>query len=176
MLNRYKVHTLLNSNDYYIENIFEIYEIVEMKCFDIFKDIFTGDKNLNNKYLKIGEKKKKEIKEYFESDDLLLDENIIENAIIKFLLRYCLGDHENSEEILKNMNIDKIFLKEDIWDEKILNDKKFQEEIKKLKSLNNGNNKFLEKYFLSNIFKIEEKDSGSDSDEGKSNSDSDGEN
>ena len=176
MLNRYKVHNLLNSNDYYIENIFEIYEIVEMKCFDIFKDIFTGDKNLNSKYLKIGEKKKNEIKEYFESDDLLLDENIIENAIIKFLLRYCLGDHENSEEILKNMNIDKIFLKEDIWDEKILNDKKFQEEIKKLKSLNNGNNKFLEKYFLSNIFKIEEKDSGSDSDEGKSNSDSDGEN
>ena len=39
-------------------------------------------------------------------------------------MRYCLGDYDKKENILKNMKIDKMLLKKDIWEEKILNLKK----------------------------------------------------
>ena len=42
-------------------------------------------------------------------------------------MRYCLGDYDKKENILKNMKIENMFLKRDIWEKKylvLLNSKK----------------------------------------------------
>ena len=73
-------------------------------------------------------------------------------------MRYCYGDYEKEEEILKNINAEKIFNKEDIWDNNIYNAPKYQEEIKKLIDFNNNGKDNLEQYFLVLIFKGEEEE------------------
>ena len=150
-LNGYNIHKVLNTENYHIENIMELYEYIEIEKFDNFKEIFMSDQILNPNKLK--NKKKKEIKKYFTKKKILINEDIITVTMKKYLLRYCLGNYEEKEKILNNLIIKNLFVKSDIWDEKIFNKKQFKKESKKLISLNEGND-YLKKYFLKSIFNI----------------------
>ena len=57
-------------------------------------------------------------------------------------MKYCLGDYDKKK---KNMKIDKIFLKRDIWEEKLFTNPKFQDDCEKLKKLNNEKDNYLDK-------------------------------
>ena len=138
----------------YIDNIFSLYEIVESKYFDNQNEKFLKNDQLKSNF--IGVEKQKEIKNHFNNTNLLIKEDILIEAIKKYFLRYCLGDYEKEVDILKNMNIDKIFRKSDIWDKNIFKNIKFEEESKALIRLNNGDKKFIEKYFFSIIFNLKD--------------------
>ena len=108
---------------------------------------------------------KKKIEKYFENEDLFLGEEILKNSIKKYIMRYCLGDYEKNEEIFNNYNIEKMMLKEDIWDNEIFKDKRFGEEKDKLKELNKDDNNYLENYFLCEIFNIGDDNGGEEEEE-----------
>ena len=159
-----KINKKLINSEIYIDEILYLYENIEEKMFDILNEIFLKDEKLKQENLK--NKKKEEIDEYFKSNKyLLLTKDIILKAIKKYIMRYCLGDYEKEEEILKNINSKKIFNKEDIWDNKIFNDTKFKEECNKLIEFNNNDNDNLEQYFLDLIFNGEEEEEEKEKDD-----------
>ena len=139
----YEIDKSFNLNDINANNIICIYEIIEEKCFKYFKNILIPQ-NLRND-------KDNTIDDFLENLNLI-KKDVISEATKKYLMRYCLGDYDKKENILKNMKIDKMFLKRDIWEESIFKDLKFKEECEKLKKLNNENDNYIDKYFLYNIF------------------------
>jgi hypothetical protein len=145
----YNIEPNFPCNNICISNVFSLYEIIEEIYFD---------KNKNNiKPNKIENNKKEDVEKYFEKDNLLIDKEKISNAVKKYYLRYCLGDYEKKEDILKNMDMDKL-MKDDIWEEEILKKEQFKNEFKELKILNGNNNNYLINYLLDDIFKNEEVD------------------
>ena len=152
-----KINKKLIYSEVYIEEILYLYENIEEKMFYILEEKFNKDKRLKSDNLK--NEKKKEINGYFKSNNnLLLTKDIILKSIKKYIMRYCFGNYEKEEEILKNMNAENIFNKEDIWDNKIYNDPNFKEEIIKLINFNNNSKDNLEQYFLNLIFKGNEEE------------------
>ena len=147
-----KLYDKIKNSEIFINDIIYLYEFIEEKVFNKFTNIKSRDNKLREESLK--NEKKKELNEYFKSNNLLLTKNILITAFEKYILRYCICDYEKEEEILRNFNIKKIFNKEDIWDNKILNNPKFKEEKDKLISFNND----LEQYFLCLIFDIGEEE------------------
>lgn len=99
---------------------------------------------------KLINEKDKAIKDSLSNLELIKDD-VISKAAKKYLMRYCLGDYDKKENILKNMKIDKMLLKKDIWEEKIFINPKFKEESEILNNLNIENDNYLDKYFLYNI-------------------------
>ena len=114
------------------------------------------DKNKDDiKPNKVENNKKEDVEKYFEKDNLLINKEKLSNAVKKYYLRYCLGDYEKKEDILKNMDMDKI-IKDDIWEEEILKKEQFKKEFEKLKTLNGDNNNYLINYLLNDIFNMDE--------------------
>jgi hypothetical protein len=143
----YNIESNFPCNNICISNVFSLYEIIEEIYFD---------KNKNNiKPNKIENNKKEDVEKYFEKDNLLIDKEKISNAVKKYYLRYCLGDYEKKEDILKNMDMDKL-MKDDIWEEEILKKEQFKNEFKELKILNGNNNNYLINYLLNDIFNMNE--------------------
>ena len=163
----YRVKKLILSDDLHINNIFVIYEILEMKSFSHFEETLKNDKRLNPDNIKSDKKK---VEKYFENEELFLNEDILKNGIKKYIMRYCIGDYEKSNEILKNFNVENMLLKEDIWDNEIFNDKRFNKEKEMLKDLNKDENNCLENYFLCDIFNIGSEEQSENPDEEKEES------
>jgi len=157
----YDIEESLHIDDIYVNNILSAYEKYEDICFDYFKDILIPENLINEK--------DETIKDYLDKLELIKID-VISKATKKYLMRYCLGDYDKKENIFKNMKIEKIFLKKDIWEEKIFIDPKFKEECEKLIKLNKENDYYLDKYFLYNIIndgKIERKSSSNSSEKSK---------
>ena len=125
-----------------VNQILFIYEYLELEYFDCFVE------DLNQNAQTINENNQKEIDKYFENSELLLTKNVVNDALKKYFLRYCLGDYEKRENIFNNMKVEKIFSKIDIWGKNIFEDSKFDAEQKKLKSFNE-----IENYFINILFK-----------------------
>jgi hypothetical protein len=138
----YEINESLHFDDIYTDNILSIYEKFEEICFDYFKEIL--------KPVELTNEKDKTIEDYLNNLELIKKDEI-SKAAKKYLMRYCLGDYDKKENILKNMKIDKMLLKKDIWEEKIFINPKFKEESEILKKLNIENDNYLDKYFLYNI-------------------------
>ena len=138
-----------NKDMIHINNLLFLYQKLEIKCFEYLIEEAPNDIKPNE----IDEESKLKICEYFKNNDILLKEEIILNSIKKYILRYCIGNNQNEKEILKNIDLDKILNKIDIWDDKILKDEKFKEETKELMKIDNEKN-ILMKYFLNQLFKI----------------------
>ena len=138
----YKINEILHFDDIYVNNILSIYEKYEEVCFQYFKELLIP-KNLTNE-------KDNDIKYYLNNLELIKEDDI-SKATKKYLMRYCLGDYDKKENILKNMKIDKMILKKDIWEEKIFNNIKFKEDCEKLSKINIENDNYLDKCFLFNI-------------------------
>jgi len=137
-----ETNQILYSEDIYINNILSIYEKFEEICFEYFKEMLVPP-NLSNE-------KDENIKDYLNNLELI-KADVISKAAKKYLMRYCLGNYDKKENILKNMEIEKMISKRDIWEKQIFNHSKFKEECEKLKKLNIENDYYLDKYFLYNI-------------------------
>jgi len=138
----YEINESLHLDDIYVDNILAVYEKYEEICFQYFKEILIPKKHINEK--------DKAIKDTLNNLELIKND-VICKATKKYFMRYCLGDYDKKENILKNMKIDKMLLKKDIWEEKIFINPKFKEESEFLNKLNIEKDNYLDKYFLYNI-------------------------
>ena len=145
-----RLDKFFNFEDINISNIISLYEIIE-------KYYFTKNED-DIKPKDIKNEKKEDINKYFEKSNLVLNKDILSEVVKKYYLRYCLGDYETKNDILKNMDINKIFAKKDICEEKLFSKENSKKEIEDLKTLNQNNNNYLINYLLCDIFKLEEKD------------------
>jgi hypothetical protein len=137
------------SNKLFINNLLDLYEKAEIKCFEY----LTEQIDINEKDKNISTEKESKIKEYFSDSDLLLKEDIMINSIKKYILRYCIGSDIDNNNIFKNCDLEKLVNKEDIWNNKIYQDDKFKLEFEKLKELNDEENNIM-KYFFKTLFKV----------------------
>ena len=153
--NNYNISDLLyeflnkNKETIHINNLLFLYEKIELKCFEHLTEELCNEM----KGIYVDEKNEKIIMEYFKNDKLLLNEEILLNSFKKYILRYCIGNNQNKNEIKNNIQLEKILNKEDIWEEKIFKDEKFKEESKELEKINNEKN-ILIKYCLNKCLKI----------------------
>ena len=141
-----------------INNLLFLYERVEIKYFDyIFDEIKNNNIDVQGNF--------NYIKEYFNTNnkDLLLNEEIIIDGFKKYIMVYSFGDNQNKDEILKKIDINKIFEKKCIWHFILINEEqksKFGEEVNRLLNLNGEENNLI-KYVLNKLFisnkKLEEK-------------------
>ena len=163
-----RFYNKLKSSEITINNFIYLYECLEEKIFYFFKEILSKDIKLEN----LQNEKNNELNEYFETNkNLLLTKDIISSAFIKYIMRYCFCNYEKDEEILKNLNSNIIFNKEDIWGNKIFTNPKFKEEMNKLIDFNTTSSDNLEKYFLKLICYIEDEKEEEDEDEDKDEDD-----
>ena len=135
-----------------INNLLFLYEKTEIKYFpylieEIEKKDISNLSNMNS------------IEDYFKKNynDLLLNEKTLMDGIKKYIMRYYFGDNQEQNEIISNININKIFKKKSIWHFIILNkeqEKKFEDETNSLINLNEGENNYLIKYLLKKLFEL----------------------
>jgi hypothetical protein len=170
----FKINEIFYNDEVYINDILPIYEILEEKNFQFYKEIFQNDKKCEQEIFE--NKKKEELDSYFKKnkDDLLLSKNIICKAFQKYIMRYCLGNHDKEGEILDNLDSYKIFKKEDIWDKEQFSNEKFKKESNKLTFYNEEDLDNIAQYFLDlllndNDKEEEEKEDSEDSKSVKSN-------
>ena len=138
-----------NKNTIHINNLLFLYQKVEIKCFGY----IAGYINNEIREKDINEEKKIKIMDYFNNDKLLLKGETILNSIKKYILRYCIGNYENKNEIIKKIDFEQILNKVDVWGDNIYKKDNFKEEVKDLIKINNENN-CLMKYFLNKLFEL----------------------
>ena len=132
-----------------IDKLFALYEIIEEKAFEI---LLEKLKEETKEYKKILEEKIKNKLQNAIDKNILLNQDLIIKGIKKYIVRYFLGDNIVNNPILKNIKLEDIFSKQDIWSKNIFTDKKFKDEKNKLISLNQKENCLLI-YFYGIIFK-----------------------
>ena len=159
-INEY-LHEFTNKYDdsLFINNLLSFYGIIELKVFDYLTNIIK--EKIDLKKIEIDSDTKEKILKNFKTkeNDLLFSKEIIINAIKKYILRYCIGDNKNINNILEkldNIFVD-IFNKKDIWEEIIYKDKRFKEESNKLISINKEKNIIIN-YCLNILFGEEEEE------------------
>ena len=138
---------LLITDKLNINHIFALYEIIEEKAF---KYLMKRIKDELEKY-EGEEAKEKEFEDIFDKNSLINEKLLVKN-ITKYIVRYCLGDNNGNNQILKNIKFEDVFKKIDIWGKITFNDAKFKDESNKLCSLNQKENCLL-KYIFGIIYK-----------------------
>ena len=153
---------LLIENSYFnINQILSLYEIIEENVFDVLTKKLK-EKIIEDKVINIPEEKENEIINEINKASLI-KEDLLMKGLKKYIVRYYLGDNEGDNNILYNIKLDNIFNKLDIWDKKIFNEEKFNEDKNKLCSINEDN--CLLYHLFMKIFNIEHEDDISSSDD-----------
>ena len=114
-----------NRNEFRLDNILELYQYIELKTFKVIIDNLplTYKDELNNN-------QKDKIQKYFkEKKDLLITREILQCALMRFIIRYLTGtrqdiDIKNEEDLIIRLQY-----REDIWDKEIMSNEKFDDEI-----------------------------------------------
>ena len=145
-MNENVIDFLVNEN-IHLNDLLYIYERAEIKYFDYLKDEISSEIKSKN----ISEEENSKIKEYFKNDRIL-NEEIISNSIKRYIMRYCLGDYQNRNEIATKISFEKILNRADLWNDEISKNKKFKEEVNELMNMNINNNDCLMNYFIKKIF------------------------
>jgi hypothetical protein len=156
----YHVNELLseflnNYNDSFgINNLLFLYSKAEIKYFDFISEEISQNNN-------IIKENNKNVEDFFKekNNELLINELVLLDGIKKYIMRYCVGDNQNKNEIMKKIDLKNILEKKSIWYNIDLNNEKIKNEINKLLELNEGDN--LMKYAFKKLFgsnkKIEKK-------------------
>ena len=147
-----------------LNNLIFFYEKMELKVFEY----LIEDIKINKKDNILKKDKKEEIEKVLNKSDLNKDEFL--NCIRKYILRYCIGNNKNKNDILSNLRFDEILKKNDI----ICENMKQNEIWKELKKINDDNN-YVIKYSLNALFnnEQEEKEPGLHYDHNDNNKDED---
>ena len=129
----------------YVNTLLSIYEKIELKAFQYLTEQIKMDE------MKIDEKSKDKIIEYFKNDKLLLKDEKLTNGFKKYILRYYLGDNGNNllEYMAKNFN--DIFNKIDIWGNSAIKDDRLNKEKESLISINKDDNCII-KFYCNKLF------------------------
>ena len=142
-----------------INNLLFIYEKIETKYFEyVCNEIEKNDIVNKSDIISFS------LVEYFNNNkDLLLNEEILINGFKKYIMRYCIGDNQDKKEIIKKIDINKIFERKSIWHFILLKEEhqiKFKDEVNKILNINGEENNLI-KYILNKLFasnkKLEEK-------------------
>ena len=140
-------HELMTKYDdfLYICHLISFYEIIELKVFEYLTNGIKEEMKGKMKDLMLNQKK--EIENILEKDEYKIG---LINGIKKYILRYCIGDNKNRNEVLEKLNNDfeDLFKKIDIL---IGNEQISKEKIEKL-ILINKQGKCVVKYFEDIIF------------------------
>ena len=131
-----------------LNNIIFFYEKIELKVFEYLTE------NMNNiiNVKEISKENIDKIEEILNNKDSPINKDIFIDGIKKYILRYCLGNNNNKNDILNNFkNLNDIFNRNDVWGEKIFNDQKFKKFCSKLKEINNKED-FVLNYCLNILF------------------------
>ena len=146
---------LKNYNDGFgINNLLFLYSKAEIKYFDFISEEISQNNN-------IIKENNKNVEDFFKekNNELLINELVLLDGIKKYIMRYCVGDNQNKNEIMKKIDLKNILEKKSIWYNIDLNNEKIKNEINKLLELNEGDN--LMKYAFKKLFgsnkKIEKK-------------------
>ena len=114
-----------NRNEFRLDNILELYQFIEMKTFKVIID------NLPLTYKEeLNKNQKDKIQKYFkEKTELLITREILQCALMRFIIRYLTGtrqdiDIKNEEDLIIRLQY-----REDIWDKEIMSNEKFDDEI-----------------------------------------------
>ena len=114
-----------NRNEFRLDNILELYQYIEMKTFKVIIE------NLPITYKEeLNQNQKEKIKKYFtEKKELLITKEILQIALMRFIIRYLSGtrqdiDIKNEEDLIIRLQY-----REDIWDKEVMNNEKFDDEI-----------------------------------------------
>ena len=146
-------HELMTKYDdfLFVCHLISFYEIIELKVFEYLtegiKEKMKGNVNV------LMPNQKKEIENILENNETKIG---LINGIKKYILRYCIGDNKNKNDVLEkfNNNLEDLFKKSDIW----IDDTQISKEKRdKLISINK-NNKCVVKYFYNIIFGDGDKD------------------
>ena len=136
----------LTNENIHLNDLLYIYERSELKYFDYLKEEISNEIKIKN----ISEEVNSKIKEYFKNDKIILNEEIISNSIKRYIMRYCIGDYQNRNEIAQKINFEKILNRTDLWNDEISKNEKFKEEVNELLKMNNDD--CLLNYFIKKIF------------------------
>jgi hypothetical protein len=137
---------LKNYNDGFgINNLLSLYSKAEIKYFDFISEEISKNNIIIQENIK-------NIEDFFKekNNELLINELVLLNGIKKYIMRYCVGDNQNKNEILKKIDLKNILEKQSIWDNFDLNNEKIKNEINKLLELNEGDN--IMKYIFKKLF------------------------
>ena len=151
----YKINELLaefinNYQDILINHLLIFYEKAEIKYFS-----YVSEEIGRNNMISPGESF--DLEEYFKqnNNNLLLNEEKFFEGIKKYIMRYCMGDNHDKKDIIKNLDINKIFEKKCIWHFLKKNEEQenqFQNEVDKLIKLNQDEKNYLINYILKKLF------------------------
>jgi len=144
-MSKYTHELMAKYDDFlYICHLISFYEIVELKVFEYLTEGIK-EKMKGNMNMMINQKK--EIENILDKNE---DKTGLINVIKRYILRYCIGDNKNRNDVLEklNNNFEDLFKKSDIW---LDNTQIFKEKREKL-ILINKNNKCVIKYFYNIIF------------------------
>ena len=128
-----------------INQIYALYEIIEEKAFEY---LIEKIKDETKEY---ETEKENDLFKKIIDNNIILKEDILIKSIKKYIIRYCLGDNNGKDPILKKVKFEDIFNKIDIWGEAIFNDEKFKDESRALISEYQKDNNLLI-YFYEIIF------------------------
>jgi hypothetical protein len=133
-----------------LNNLLHLYQEIECRVFDNVTE--SIDQNMDKNEMEINEGIKNKIENDLIENNKLITKDVLINTMKKYILRYCINDHQNNNDILnKYRNIDDIINRKDIWEEKIISDSRFEEECRKLKTINTEDN-YLLKYCFHILF------------------------
>ena len=109
----------INSYSFAINNLLHLYEIFELKSFDYLTEKINQKINEINIEINTNQ----EMDNIFKNNNSLLNEDKLINGIKRYILRYCLGDNKNIDNIINKMDnmLNDIFNKADIWGKTIIN-------------------------------------------------------
>ena len=128
-----------------INQIYALYEIIEEKAFEY---LIEKIKDETKEY---ETEKENDLFKKLIDNNIILKEDLLVKSIKKYIIRYCLGDNNGKDPILKKVKFEDIFNKIDIWGEAIFNDEKFKDESRALISEYQKDNNLLI-YFYEIIF------------------------
>ena len=136
------------SDGFGINNLLYLYEKAEIKYFDYISEEISKNNNIIQENIK-------DIEDFFKekNDQLFIKEITLLDIIKKYIMRYCLGDNQNKNEIIKNIDMTKIIEEKSVWIFIDINDEKeemVKNEKNKLLELNEENN--LMKYVFKKLF------------------------
>ena len=145
-MSKYTHELMAKYDDFlYICHLISFYEIIELKVFEYLTEGIKEKMKGNLNTLMINQKKEIEN---------ILDKNEVKtgliNGIKRYILRYCIGDNKNRNDVLEkfNNNFEDLFKKRDIW----IDNTQISKEKREKLILINKNNKCVVKYFYNIIF------------------------
>ena len=147
-----------------LNNLIFFYEKMELKVFEY----LTENIKINKKDYEKNKDAKNKMENIFKKNENIINKDLFLNCIKKYILRYCIGNNNDNNNILNNLKFDEFLQKNDVVSEEMKGDEKIKEYLEELKKINDENN-YVIKYCINTLFKVEEINDSDDEDSDEDN-------